>query len=285
MIRWFREPEDFMCALALEQGAIDAAEAYAESRARLPGFCTTCRSPTEFVVNIGTMLGAHPSLREGMVCPSCGLNNRCRLVLQAMEERFGREHIARGALLEATTALARAFRARYPNASASEFFGPEHRPGAMVSHKGEKVRQESITGFSYEDGSLDYLVHCDILEHVFETEVALAESARVLAPGGTLIFTMPFFPYRETTLVRGTRRADGSIEQHLPAEFHGDGVRSEGIYTFYHLGWDFFAKLRACGLASAEVGLASDVFCGYTGNNHQYGREAWMPAILFRGVR
>ncbi len=42
------------------------------------------------------------------------------------------------------------------------------------------------------DGCADHLLCSQVLEHVFEPDLFLAELARVLAPGGTLLLTVPF---------------------------------------------------------------------------------------------
>ena len=285
MIRWFNSRDEFMAELERSQPALDAAEAFVEQYEMLPGFCTHCAKLVEFKSNGGAMLGEHPNLREGLVCACCGLNNRCRLMLQAIEEDFPPGYERECAVLEATTALATHLRSRYPKLHTSEYFGTAQRPGELVKHRGQQVRHESITQLSYRSEGLSFLAHLDVLEHVFDVGAAFSESSRVLEPEGKLYFTMPFFPYRSSTLVRGRLDEDGRLHEILPSEFHGDGVRDGGIYTFYHFGWDLFDRIGPnLGLA-VEFGMTSDAFCGFVGNNHRYGREAWMPALVFRATR
>jgi len=48
----------------------------------------------------------------------------------------------------------------------------------------------------FEDGSYDAVLLINVLEHVFEYRALLAECARVVCPGGTIVIVVPFlFPY------------------------------------------------------------------------------------------
>jgi SAM-dependent methyltransferase len=181
------------------------------------------------------------------------------LVFLAMEQRIGKQ-ARRGALLEQTTLLYRRAHARWPWLVGSEYLGERHVSGRRYwwSARGLRwwrVRQESITHLSYPDGSLDLLVHSDVLEHVYELDLALREAARVLRAGGVMLFTVPFFPDRATSLLRGRPREDGGIEHIEAPEYHGDGVRRQGIYTFHSLGWDFVGRIQAAGFSRVEIGL------------------------------
>jgi SAM-dependent methyltransferase len=79
----------------------------------------------------------------------------------------------------------------------------------------------------------------------------LREFARVLAPGGRLVLTVPFLETVQQTLVRARLREDGSIEHLEPEEIHGDPV-SGGVLCFYHFGWDLLDALREAGFRRAE---------------------------------
>jgi SAM-dependent methyltransferase len=48
-----------------------------------------------------------------------------------------------------------------------------------------------LTALPYQSGAFDVLLSCDVLEHVDEDRVGLAEMARVLKPGGHLVITLP----------------------------------------------------------------------------------------------
>jgi SAM-dependent methyltransferase len=52
-----------------------------------------------------------------------------------------------------------------------------------------------MTRLPFAEGSFDAVVAAEVIEHIPEVEIALAEAARVLRPGGRLVVTVP---YRET---------------------------------------------------------------------------------------
>jgi SAM-dependent methyltransferase len=56
----------------------------------------------------------------------------------------------------------------------------------------------SITRLALEDASADVVICTEVLEHVSETACAFDELARVLAPGGRIVVTVPFaYPLHE----------------------------------------------------------------------------------------
>ena len=280
MLSWYDNEAALLAALHYHQDAMDAADAWVETLPFLAGYCSVCRQRSEFQVSTGVMLGTHPSLREGLMCPGCGLVNRNRLVYDAVVSTPRGDG---GALvMEATSALFARLAREIPDLQGSEYFGPDHAAGDLVEFRGARVAHRSITDLGLPDGSLALVVHNDVLEHVADTALALRESRRVLCAGGASIFTMPFFPYRDTTLVRGRLLADGRLEHIEPPEYHGDILRAEGIYTFYHFGMDFPEQVRRAGFSRVEVGLDFDVFRGYTTNNYRYGRDGLVPPVVFR---
>jgi SAM-dependent methyltransferase len=55
------------------------------------------------------------------------------------------------------------------------------------------VHQGDICDLPFDDGSFDLVLATDIVEHVVDDALALREVARVLAPGGALLLTVPAF--------------------------------------------------------------------------------------------
>lgn len=64
---------------------------------------------------------------------------------------------------------------------------------AALNAAGGTARQGSILDLPYADGRFDLVAALDIVEHVDDDERALAELARVAAPGATLLVSTPFF--------------------------------------------------------------------------------------------
>lgn len=247
--------------------------------------CTHCGVLTRMLVSSGQMLGEYINLREGLVCGDCGLNARARLLLHACNALFPQRE-ARLALLESFSQLSLIARTTWTHVSCSEFFSEGAEPGQEITRPTaygivRTARHEDLTRLSYADGSLDGIIHNDVLEHVPDTGVALAEMLRVLRPGGCAVFTMPWFPWLETTTVRGRVLQDGSLERLLPDEFHGDGLSDDGIYTFYNFGADFDGMMAAAGFDEVRFGVCYAPSCGFFTNNFRYGHTGLMlPTII-----
>jgi len=69
----------------------------------------------------------------------------------------------------------------------------------VTNLKGDTDIRLDLTGLGVADGALDTVVCVSVLEHVDDLPTALAEITRVLAPGGTLLLTVPFlYPVHDT---------------------------------------------------------------------------------------
>src|SRR6185312_13153245 len=228
MFSWFDRAEEFMESALLLQEQVEIGERYLAGRRSWRGYCACCRAVVRMRVKTGANFDGAPNLREGMVCRRCKLTNRKRLLWQAITESVGDRPDARAALLEAHSPLGRQLAQRYRHRIESEYLGDDHVAGQIYNHRGRRVRHESLLGLSWANDSLDLVAHTDVLEHVEHHRAALAECHRVLAPGGWLVFTMPFFMFSANNLRRGRTRADGSIEHLQPPETTATGCAPRG---------------------------------------------------------
>jgi len=132
----------------------------------------------------------------------------------------------------------------------SEYFA-DLPSGAMR----DGVRCEDMQRLSYADASFDLITHTEVLEHVPDDTLALAELHRALRPGGRLLFTVPLFD-SDTTLERAYL-CDGVIEHLLAPSYHRDPLRGgEGILAFRDYGRDILARLRDAGFAAPNLYIA-----------------------------
>ena len=290
-IDWFPDREGFLRAIDTLQEAIAEHDIPIAAAATVPGHCSVCDRETVFEVNTGAMFGDRPNLREGLRCLRCGLTARQRLVLLAMQAEIDKlSPPLRGAMLEQTTRLYRIAHGRWRWLGGSEYLGEHHRGGKRYwwcTHwwRWRHTRHESITAFSHTSASLALLVHSDVLEHVYDTALALRECARVLRKGGVMLFTAPFFAARSTSVLRGRPGNNGQIEHLQPPEYHGDGMARGGIYTFHNFGWDFFELLCQSGFSRVEIGLCHAPGEGLCCSDPA-GERTWRtPPLLFRAVK
>ncbi len=132
----------------------------------------------------------------------------------------------------------------------SEYFA-DLPSGAMR----DGVRCEDMQRLSYADASFDLVTHTEVLEHVPDDALALAELHRVLRPGGRLLFTVPLFD-SDSTVERAYLR-DGVIEHRLAPSYHRDPLRSgEGILAFRDYGSDILTRLQTAGFVAPSLYIA-----------------------------
>ena len=112
-------------------------------------------------------------------------------------------------------------------------FFPEATRGTI--YKG--FRCEDLTAQTLANESLDIVVTSDVLEHVPDAAAALREILRTLRPGGSHIFTVPWF-HSKQTLVRAVIE-NGQLRHLEKPDYHGNPIDSSGALVFTEWGEEF----------------------------------------------
>ncbi len=242
-----------------------AAEDWVSRHEVYQGYCDRCRAVMPMTVSVGAWFGDQPNLREGLRC-ECGLSNRQRLMFSAVTRLAGDRAPAAVCILERLSPLYYRLLETLPALLGSEYLEAGYPAGSIHRRRGEDVRHEDFCDLSYATASVDLLVHNDILEHIPDFRRALREAFRVLRPGGTMLFTCPFFAMPKT-IVRARHDSDGTLVELLPREVHGDGLRKGGILAYYNYGWELVDEIRDAGFSEVQVVVDYDVFRGLTSCN------------------
>lgn len=243
----------------------------------LRAYCAACDKATDMRLTwhycaANAEGSVHPAWTETAVCPECRLNSRMRALVDYLRRlRSG----ANGAgykrvyCAERTTPSYPVIKRLFEHVTGSEYLGPDKTPGQtsmlLTGRRPPLVRHEDLTRLSFDSSSFDLVVTQDVFEHVPDYRQAFRECARVLDNGGMMVFTIPFFFDQQTTRVRASLDTAGQIEHHLPPEFHGNPVSSEGSLCFQNFGWDILDDLKASGFIDAKASLYWGPWQGHLG--------------------
>jgi SAM-dependent methyltransferase len=230
---------------AIEQHLCDAVKD--QEQWALDGFCKVCARAVAFQGDWRYSNGQTANFRERLVCPVCKLNNRQRFMAHLLMAMALVETPQAPTYLheQVTPFFVWAQGALPGEVIGSEYLGPNLPSGSTV----RDMRHEDALALSFDDASLGAIVSNDVFEHVPDIDRCLAESVRVLRPGGRLFFSIPVHD-REETVQRAALR-DGGIVELLPPKYHGNPIDPKGSLVFYEHGWDILERCRSAGFVDA----------------------------------
>jgi len=233
-----------------------------QGRCWLQGFSYPAGQEVKFIFE----MDSEPiNWRETLICPVTGLFNRVRACVHLFETECGPYREDSIYLMEQKTPAYSFLSRRYPNLIGGEYLGESLNSGE-IGEIIDGLRHEDVTRLSFPDESINHILSFDVFEHVPEYLKGLQEYHRVLAKGGTLLWTVPFIRQNAKTTVRAVTRPNGKIDHILEPEYHGDPVNPKGVLCFYHFGWDLLEEVREIGFSEAYALLFwSDLF-GYLGS-------------------
>ena len=251
------------------------------------------RCPVCGRLGYATRFGAAPvDFRDSAFCSSCLATNRQRqlayLVCAALSRRIGRrlrslpqvagvsDHVvynteAQGPVHQRLSPM--------PGYVCSEYFGPGRSGGCLV----DGIMHQDLTALSFDDSTVDVVLSSDVLEHVPDPYRAHAEIHRVLRPGGSHLFTVPFHQTGYSDEQRARVGADGQVTLLAePAIYHSDAplhhgdptAPSPGVLVYTIFGLDMLVRLR-------EIGFTTTLYQLYRPSRGILGPNA----IVFEAIK
>ena len=214
-----------------------AVSTFALAQGTIVGKCNVAGAAATFAVT-------DPNLRENLFANVSGTGARHRLLafglsqalfdtplisLPATAEVINARHM-RVFLTETTTPFHRAAKELIAPELfvTSEYFGDEYASGSLVN----SVRHEDLQKTSFLDGTFDFVITSDVMEHVPDAPAAEREIIRILKPGGAYCFTVPLHAMAEQDRIMALLQPDGTIEYLEEPMYHGDPLRPEGVLVF-----------------------------------------------------
>lgn len=197
-----------------------------------PGWCSCCRSASEFIETGGW-------LRDQYVCARCGSIPRHRAVNITLDRYFPSWEQSTIHESSPSNDWIQRHSSRY---SSSYFF-----EGVPLGTEHQSRRCENLERLTFADDTFDLFVTKDVLEHVFRPDLAVGEIMRVVKPGGAHVFTTPKHKGFRTTRQRARRDGD-TIVHLLEPEYHGNPIGDGRALVTWDYGDDFEAWLwKWCG--------------------------------------
>lgn len=163
---------------------------------------------------------------ELSTCPRCGSNGRDRFLHWCLARRVDLHAALR--VIECSPRMGEAYRA-----AMSTWFFYRTSDYDLRAHAGN-LRLD-LQDIDLPDDSIDVMLCAHVLEHVRDTDAALAELRRVIAPGGHLLLQVPVL--------------QGHTAPPTEPEYHGDHTP-----VYWRFGFDLTARLR-------DAGFTTDLLC------------------------
>lgn len=193
------------------------------------GYCPICEKEVIFFAE-------EKWFRDYLICPSCNSIPRERALFKVITDYFPnyRElkiHESSPGGRGATIKLHH----ECNGYSASHYY-PNISEGLINPKSG--FRCENLENLTFPDNSFDIFITQDVMEHIFNTEKAFKEIARVLKPGGAHIFTVPLINKTKRTERWASKAESGEVLYHHEPEYHGNPVDARGSLVTMHWGYD-----------------------------------------------
>jgi SAM-dependent methyltransferase len=232
-------------------------DAFAARRRRFgPIKCPVCGS-----YGFAEGFNAKPmNLRETGRCTNCGASNRQRQMAYVIRQSFATITGAQKPSLNEVAAL-RGFVVYNTEAQGpvndrlaamegylcSEYLGDDCKSGDVV----DGIMHQDLTDLSFADESIDMVLSSDLLEHIPDPYRAHEEIRRVLRPGGSHIFTVPFHLHLHLDDKRAYVDEDGTAVHLKEPIYHGDPVRpAEGVLVYTIFALEMLVRLRHLGFVT-----------------------------------
>jgi GT2 family glycosyltransferase len=224
------------------------------------GRCAVCGADTRFVRNswvlpreLARVAPTGFADRESQFCASCGSSLRVRILADVLLEHYADEARSIAGLVEEE-------RFRLLDIAELNSIGRMHpllAPLPRLTYA--EYPEQDIQALTYADASFDLVLTSETLEHIPDFRRALAETRRVLRPGGRHVFTVPLDPRLERT-----RSREG-----MPPVYHGHGggpfalvTRRDDMLAYTDFGLDVPDLLREADFEAEVHGSGVEtVYC------------------------
>ena len=123
----------------------------------------------------------------------------------------------------------------------SEYFGSYEEIGKEKNG----ILNVDLQQIPFADNLFDFVVSTEVFEHIPNPYIAFKELHRILKPGGSHIFTVPYNYNGNTDEIKAVLNEKNEIIHLTKPEYHGDPIRGEGILVYTIFSKEMISKLEA----------------------------------------
>jgi hypothetical protein len=152
-------------------------------------------------------------------------------------------------ITEQVTECYKYFKRYFKKIVGSEFIDENIHSGKII----DGVMHQNIENLSFKNNQFDIIVCSEVLEHVSNYLKSLKQFLRCLNYGGSCYMTFPFIIDLKKNIIRAYKNDYGELVHLLPAEYHGDTIRSKGILCYRHFGWEIIDQAKKIGFSDVLV--------------------------------
>jgi SAM-dependent methyltransferase len=187
-----------------------------------------------------TFTATGSGFRDLYLCDKCGSLPRERALMRVIETFYP---AWQELTIHETSPAARGASARIAKES-KHYIPSQYFPDTPGGSFKWGYRSENIEALTFDDNSIDLHISQDVMEHIFNPELAFKEIARTLRPGGAHIFTVPIVNKYKKTSRRALLDAQGKVMHLKEAQYHGNPVDETGALVTFDWGYDICQKIH-----------------------------------------
>ncbi|MEM7053250.1 MAG: class I SAM-dependent methyltransferase [Pseudomonadota bacterium] len=127
------------------------------------------------------------------------------------------------------------------------------------------LRNESLESLTFPNARFDLIITQDVFEHIERPKLAFREVARVLRPGGSHVFTIPYYPDQLTEI--RVQMIDGEPVSTFELEYHDNPVDEKGSLVFTRFGADLIEIIKRVSGLTTTIHAMHDKRFGIEGES------------------
>jgi SAM-dependent methyltransferase len=142
------------------------------------------------------------------------------------------------------------------------YFATQYYPKEIPGIEINGFRNENLEKMTFSDESFDIIISQDVLEHIYNPEIAFKEIARTLKPGGAHIFSVPLInKHNKSEIWARLGNNDELVFVNNP-EYHGNPIDPKGSPVTMHWGFDIVDYIKKSSQLETTIEHIDDLYHG-----------------------